>query len=88
MTMSAKDILDREFLEIRAKILELAASFDRLDRADGSVARDPRMEKIARGIAVLQGADPCRAEHLQMIFSRDYDPDWRRSFRLDENTTK
>ena len=30
--MNSEQILDREFLEIRAKILEVAAALDRLDR--------------------------------------------------------
>ena len=78
--MTAGDVLDREFLEIRAKILELAASFDRLDRGDGSVLRDPRMKLVEEGLQVLQlpGAD--RAEKIQMIFSREYDENWRGSY--------
>ncbi len=32
--MPAAEVLDREFLEIRAKILEIAASLDRLDRGE------------------------------------------------------
>ena len=30
--MNSKQILDREFLEIRAKILEVAAALDRIER--------------------------------------------------------
>jgi hypothetical protein len=81
-TMSAPAVLNREFLEIRAKLLELAASFDRLDRGDGSVADDPRMSRIRRALEVLQGDAPDRAEQIQLIFSREYDDDWRRQFGL------
>ncbi len=35
MPLTAAATLEREFLTIRAKILEIAASLDRLDRADG-----------------------------------------------------
>ena len=38
--LSAPEVLNREFLEIRCKILELAAAFDRLERADGSVEEE------------------------------------------------
>ena len=78
--MPAAEVLEREFLEIRAKILELAASFDRLDRGDGSVARDPRMKLVEEGLQALQlpGAD--RAEKIQMIFSREYDENWRSTY--------
>src|SRR5438105_3688541 len=34
--LTAPEVLNREFLEIRSKILELAAALDRIARADGS----------------------------------------------------
>jgi hypothetical protein len=86
--MTAPQILDREFLDIRCKILELAASFDRLARAEstmGTVSGDTRMGRIREGLGVLledmtSGQD--RAEQVQMIFSREYDPSWREKFAL------
>ncbi|MDX1945611.1 MAG: hypothetical protein SFU86_09385 [Pirellulaceae bacterium] len=80
--MSAPEILQREFLEIRCKILELAASFDRLARAEGSTADDPRVARLHEAIAVLQGADGDRAEQVQMIFSRPYDDAWQKAFKV------
>ena len=44
--LSAPEVLNREFLEIRCKILELAAAFDRLERADGSLNDDPRLARL------------------------------------------
>ena len=38
LPLSAPEVLSREFLEIRAKILEIAAAFDRLERAAGDVS--------------------------------------------------
>jgi hypothetical protein len=78
--MSAGKVLDREFLEIRAKILELAASFDRLDRGEGSVLRDPRMKLIEEALPILQRPGADRAEKIQMIFSREYDEKWRNAY--------
>ena len=78
--MAAPDVLDREFLEIRAKILELAASFDRLDRGDGSVAGDPRLTLVQNALQILQRDSTDRAEEIQMIFSREYDESWRETF--------
>ncbi|MFQ5731484.1 MAG: hypothetical protein ACE5KM_05980 [Planctomycetaceae bacterium] len=78
--MAAPAVLDREFLEIRAKILQLAASFDRLDRGDDSVAGDPRMALIEDALQVLQQPAGDRAERIQMIFSRDYDATWRNTY--------
>lgn len=80
--MTSQEVLDREFLEIRAKLLELAASLDRLDRADGSVVADPRMAKIAAGLATLSREEPGRAEQIQMTFSLDYAEDWQDRYKL------
>jgi hypothetical protein len=79
---SAADILDRQFLETRAKILQVAAELDRIDRGEGSVESDPRLEQVRRALEVLLAAGPERAEQVQMIFSRDYDTQWKEQFGL------
>src|SRR5436190_11062669 len=78
--MTAPELLEREFLETRCKLLEVAAALDRLDRAEGSVAGDARREKIQRALDILAKAEPNRAEQLQLLFSLNYEPDWRRRF--------
>jgi hypothetical protein len=80
--MAAPAVLNREFLEIRAKLLELAASFDRLDRGGGSVEGDPRMALIRKGLDLLRSNREDRAEALQLLFSREYDENWRESYRI------
>ncbi len=80
LPMSASQVMNREFLEVRAKILELAAAFDRLDRADGELVDDPRVERISRAISILTQHRDDRAEQVQMIFSRSYEEGWRDSF--------
>ena len=80
--MTSNEVLDREYLEIRAKILQLAASFDRLDRANGSVAGDPRETFIHEALKVLQTDAEDRAEQIQLLFSRHYEDDWREKFAL------
>jgi len=80
--MTATAVLDREYLEIRAKLLQIAASFDRLDRAEGSVDGDPRLSLIHEGLEVLQSNADDRAEQIQLIFSRHYEDDWREQFDL------
>jgi hypothetical protein len=77
--MPASDVLNREFLEIRAKILQIAASFDRLDRGEGSVDDDPRMTLIREALDILQSESSDRAEQVQLLFSREYDSNWRKS---------
>lgn len=82
--LDAAEVLNREFLEVRAKILEIAAALDRLDRAAGSVAGDLRMERIRQGIAALARPSSDRAEQVQLIFSLPYEEGWQRRFQLDE----
>jgi hypothetical protein len=81
-SLSAPEVLSREFLEIRCKILELAAAFDRLDRADGSVAEDPRLGLLREALAVVREGATDRAEQVQMVFSRAYDDDWQQAFKI------
>lgn len=80
MPLNAPATLEREFLTIRAKILEIAASLDRLDRADGDVGDDARMEQIRAGIEQLLSPDDGRAEAVQQVFSLPYDGGWRERF--------
>jgi hypothetical protein len=84
--LTAMQILNREFLEIRAKILELAAAFDRLERAEGedALAGDPRIARLQEALDILTSEDARlqRAEQVQLTFSRSYDPAWRSQFGL------
>ena len=65
---TAAEVLEREFLEVRAKILEIGASLDRLDRATGDVAQERRRELIQQGLKILLGMEPARAERIQLLF--------------------
>ena len=51
--LAAPEVLDREYLEVRARLLQVAATLDRIDRAEGTVAADPRLGKIRAGLEVL-----------------------------------
>ncbi|MGI9519235.1 MAG: hypothetical protein ACR2NP_19450 [Pirellulaceae bacterium] len=77
---TSQEIFDREFLEIRAKLLELAASFDRLERGSGEM--DERSQLIARGLEILSDPADGKAERIQVLFSREYSADWRDEFGL------
>ena len=76
----AATALDTYFLEVRSKLLDLAATLDRIDRGQGATetAHDPRLGKIREALDVLKGQAPGRAERLQRIFSLEYDPHWKR----------
>lgn len=86
--MNSDQILDREFLQIRAKILEVAAALDRLDRAEGDVSNDPRMKLISDGIKLIAAEqnDAVRAEKIQLLFSREYDANWVEAFEVATRT--
>jgi hypothetical protein len=82
MPLSAPEVLNREFLEIRCKILELAAAFDRLNRANGSLDDDPRMALLREAMTIVLDEPHDRAERVQMTFSRPYDDDWQQKFEV------
>jgi len=77
--LSPGAMLDREFLEIRRRLIDIAASLDRLTCADpsASLSTDPRMAQLHRALASLAQERADHAERVQMIFSDAYDPNWR-----------
>ena len=79
-TRSATEVLDCDFLAVRHRILDIAAALDRIDNGQGaeSVVDDTRMAQIRSALAILGEAEGGRAKRVQMLFSRSYDPDWRR----------
>jgi hypothetical protein len=81
------EVLNRDFLELRSKVLELAAALDRLDRAPrvGVEAPDGRLAQLRQAVEALLEPGPGRAETVQHIFSLDYDSNWRRRFVLDRD---
>jgi hypothetical protein len=86
--MAASRVLDREYLEMRAKILELAASLDRLDRGEGSVKDDRRLTLLQQGLEILKTQGSNRAEKVQQLFSREFDENWQETFGLKAMATK
>lgn len=80
--MNSLEILQGQFLEMRARILELAASLDRIDRADGDVSDETAIIKIRQGIEILGDTAADRAKRVQLLFSRDYQPNWADNFKL------
>jgi hypothetical protein len=79
---SASVIFDQEFLPIRAKLLEVAAALDRIDRGEGSLIADKRRTQIQAAIQVLLRPEDDRAEQIQLIFSRPYEDDWQDKFEM------
>jgi hypothetical protein len=80
--LSAAEVLNREYLEVRSKILEVAAALDRLDRAAGEVADDPRMKRIHESLRLLLQHPRDRAEQVQLVFSLPYEQQWQAQFEI------
>lgn len=73
--LDAKATLDREFLDIRCRILEIAAALDRIAGAAGSEAlhADPRLGALREATKVLTDDKADRAQRVQMVFSDPYE---------------
>ncbi len=86
--MNAAELLDRHYLEVRARLLEIAATLDRIDRGDGTAAEDARMQQIRAGLQILlrspagESDGGNRAEQIQHLFSRPYEAEWRKSLDI------
>ena len=87
---SSSAVLERVYLEIRCKLLDIAASLDRVARAEGAngVQSDPRLAQINQGIDMLKIAGSDRAERIQMLFSDAYVPGWNRAGAVTNGTRR
>jgi hypothetical protein len=62
---NAKDILESSRLEMRWRVLSLAADFDRIEPA----ADDPYVNKLRQALGIILDGAGRRAERVQMLFS-------------------
>jgi hypothetical protein len=80
--MSATNLLEYEFLPLRAKLLDIAATLDRLDRVAAPLDDDARMSKVHQAMEILMQPKADRTAQIQMVFSRAYQEDWPTKFGL------
>jgi hypothetical protein len=80
--LNASQTMDREFLTMRAKVLELAASFDRIQRSEGEGPIDARWKRLVQATQILLEPEEGRAERVQLHFSREYMETWREEFGI------
>jgi len=66
--LTHEEVIDRYFLEHRAKVLDIAAFLDRLDRCD-SVNKDYRIDALRECMRVLLEENGGRAEKILNILS-------------------
>lgn len=79
--MQTIPVIEQEFLPLRAKLLEIGAALDRLER-EGIATSEPRMSKIRAAIVALLEGGEDRAEQIQLVFSRPYEDEWREKFKM------
>ena len=79
--LDAPEVLQREFLEIRARLLQVAASLDRLGRAEGSVADDPGWPRSTKPWRSWPTASRIGPSESNCSF-RAYDSQWQATFKL------
>jgi hypothetical protein len=80
------EVINRDFLETRCRILDLAAALDRIDRAPGKTGEHPdrRLAELRQALEALLVPGPGRAETVQRLFSLEYDPDGRLGLGVDQ----
>ena len=69
--LTSRQVVDRYFLEHRAKLIDVAAFLDRVDRAGGAAATDIdyRVVALLKALDVLSDARGDRAARILAIFS-------------------
>ena len=80
---TSRQVLENEYLPVRAKILEIAASLDRIQRSEGDSADEPKWKQLGQAIVILLEEKEERAQRVQLLFSRPYDSQWRETFKMD-----
>ena len=70
-------VLDREYLPTRAKILEIAASLDRIARLEPQAVQSPRWAQLQAALKIVLEQPTDRAEGIQLLLSRTYDENWQ-----------
>ena len=65
--MNRQQLLDIYYLEARAKLIDIAAFLDRLDRAEG--AGDFRLAAFNQALTQLESGRPSRAERVLSVLS-------------------
>ena len=82
--LTQQQLIDKYFMEVRARILDVAAFLDRMDRAVERNAEDDfRMVAMRQAFQALCAGTPGRVYDIQMIFS---DPTTEPLMQLDRKS--
>ena len=74
---TAQQVIADDYLIARAKILELAATLDRIERATGDVEDSKQLNLLVQGMHILCDEEVDKARRVQLLMSRQYDPIWQ-----------
>lgn len=68
---TASELLDLFYLHMRSALVETAAGFDRIQRADGAgeVWQDDRLEDLRQAASILADDEPDRAARILEVLS-------------------
>ena len=85
---SKGEVVGRYFLEVRARLIELAAFLDRLERASGELSHNEAetIDKIRAGLSTLLDERPDKTARVHMVFSVPFDPGWRTKLSQSESS--
>ena len=67
--LTSTEVVDRFFLEHRAKVLDVAAFLDRIDRASDPAASDHRVKALLECLEMLHDGNGDRTRRIQMHLS-------------------
>lgn len=81
---TAEQVVADEFLIARAKILELAATLDRIERARGDMDESRQMQLLTHGLQILCDDEVEKAKRVQLLMSREYDPQWQVQMSIEQ----
>jgi hypothetical protein len=81
---SAQQIVAEDFMIARARIVELAAILDRIERAAGDVNDSKNMLLLVQGLHILCDDEVEKAKRVQLLMSRQYDPQWQTQMSIEK----
>lgn len=84
---SAQQIVAEDFMIARARIVELAATLDRIERATGDVVDSKNMQLLMQGMHILCDDEVEKAKRVQLLMSRQYDPQWQTQMSIERKGT-
>ena len=65
--MNKQQVIDAYFLDARARLIDIAAFLDRVERAEGE--EDFRMDSFREAVLELSKSNPQKAKEVLLVFS-------------------